>query len=122
VAGKPDRKIARQKRRLRVRRKVRGTTQRPRLAVYRSLKNIYAQLIDDTQGVTLVAASTLEEPLRSELEQKANQEAAFKVGQLLAEKALEKEIKQVVFDRGGNLYHGRIKALAEGARKAGLEF
>ncbi|HHX96964.1 MAG TPA: 50S ribosomal protein L18 [Clostridia bacterium] len=122
MAGKPDRKIARQKRRLRVRRKVRGTTQRPRLAVYRSLKNIYAQLIDDTQGVTLVAASTLEEPLRSELEQKANQEAAFKVGQLLAEKALEKEIKQVVFDRGGNLYHGRIKALAEGARKAGLEF
>lgn len=119
---KPDRKNIRQKKHLRIRKHIQGTAERPRLAVYRSLKHMYAQLIDDVQGVTLVAASTLEAPLKGELETGSNTEAAHKVGQLLAQKALEKGIKEVIFDRGGIIYHGRVKAIAEGAREAGLIF
>jgi large subunit ribosomal protein L18 len=122
VIIKADRKKIRQKKHRRLRQNIQGTAECPRLAVYRSLKQMYAQLIDDTKGVTLVAASTLEEPLKAELESGGNAEAAYKVGQLLAQKALQKGIKKVVFDRGGNLYHGRVQAIAEGARAAGLEF
>ncbi|MGI6588226.1 MAG: 50S ribosomal protein L18 [Peptococcia bacterium] len=119
---KPDRKKVRQKKHRRLRQNIQGTAECPRLAVYRSLKHMYAQLIDDTKGVTLVAASTLEEPLKAELVIGGNVDAAYKVGQLLAQKALQKGIKKVIFDRGGNIYHGRVKAIAEGAREAGLEF
>jgi large subunit ribosomal protein L18 len=119
---KPDRKKVRRKKHLRIRKNIKGTPERPRLAVYRSLKHMYAQLIDDVSGTTLVAASTLEAPLKNDLERCGNVEAAKKVGQLLAQKALKKGIRTVVFDRGGNLYHGRVKAVAEGARETGLEF
>lgn len=119
---KPDRKKIRQKKHLRIRKQIQGTAERPRLAVYRSLKHMYAQLIDDTKGVTLVAASTLEASFKGESETGCNAEAAHKVGQILAQKALEKGIKEVVFDRGGSIYHGRVKAIAEGAREAGLVF
>lgn len=119
---KPDRKKIRQKKHLRLRKNLQGTAECPRLAVYRSLKNMYAQLIDDNSGVTLVAASTLEAPLKGELGYGGNIDAAYQMGQLLAQKALQKGIKEVIFDRGGNIYHGRVKAVAEGAREAGLEF
>lgn len=112
---------ARLKRHARVRKKVFGTTERPRLNVYRSLKNIYVQLIDDTEGKTIVAASTLDNELKN-LEYGGNKEAAREVGKLIAKKALEKGIKRVVFDRGGYLYHGRVQELAEGAREGGLDF
>jgi len=115
-----DRKAIRAKKHLRVRKKIAGTAEYPRLAVYRSAKHIYAQIIDDTAGVTLVAASTLDPALKGEYG--GNKEAAKKVGLLTAQKALEKGIKSVVFDRGGLIYHGRIAALAEGAREGGLEF
>ncbi|HHZ17354.1 MAG TPA: 50S ribosomal protein L18 [Peptococcaceae bacterium] len=117
---KPDRKKIRQKKHLRIRKQIKGTAERPRLAVYRSLKHVYAQLIDDEKGVTLVAVSTLEAPIKGEVESTGNTEAAHKVGQVLAQKALKKGIKEVVFDRGGMIYHGRVKAVAEGAREAGL--
>lgn len=97
-----------------------GTAERPRLCVYRSLHHMYAQIIDDEAGHTLVSASTLD--LRGQLESTCNVEAAKAVGELVAKRALEKGIKQVVFDRGGWIYHGRVAALAEGAREAGLEF
>ncbi|MGI6145192.1 MAG: 50S ribosomal protein L18 [Clostridia bacterium] len=119
---KPDRKKVRHKKHLRIRKNIQGTAECPRLAVYRSLKNMYAQLIDDKNGVTLVSASTLEAPIKDELGYGGNIEAAYKVGQLLAQKALQKGIKEVIFDRGGCIYHGRVKAVAEGAREAGLEF
>lgn len=119
---KPDRKKIRQKKHLRIRKNIMGTAERPRLAVYRSLNHMYAQLIDDVSGNTLVAASTLDASLKGKLENGSNTEAAHKVGQLLAEKALKKGVKEVVFDRGGLIYHGRVKALAEGAREAGLIF
>lgn len=122
MLNKPDRKKIRQKKHLRIRKNIAGTAERPRLAVYRSLKHMYAQLIDDNAGCTLVAASTLEAPLKAELSTGGDLESAKKVGELLAKKALEKGIRTVVFDRGGNLYHGRVKALADGAREAGLEF
>ncbi|MDH7571036.1 MAG: 50S ribosomal protein L18 [Armatimonadota bacterium] len=112
----------RERRHLRVRKKVFGTAERPRLGVFRSSKHIYAQLIDDTQGRTLAAASTLEERLRSEGVKGANKEAAKKVGLLVAERAKERGVTKVVFDRGGYLYHGRVAALADGAREGGLEF
>jgi len=92
------------------------------LNVYRSLNNIYAQIIDDEKGVTLVAASTLDKEIKGQGTSTSNQEAAKLVGELVAKKALEKGIKTVTFDRGGHIYHGRIKALAEGARETGLEF
>lgn len=102
----------------RIRRKVRGSTERPRLAVYRSLNHIYAQVIDDFQGQTIVSASTTEKDLRGATG--GNVDAARRVGQAIAERALAKGIEQVVFDRGGYLYHGRIKALTDAARAAGL--
>lgn len=106
----------------RVRSKISGTAERPRLCVFRSNKNIYAQLIDDVSGNTLVAASSLDKTIAEKLDTTGNKEAARAVGQLIAEKALDKGIKSVVFDRGGYIYHGRIKELAEGAREKGLEF
>lgn len=119
---KPDRNILRKKRHLRIRNKIFGTRERPRLNVYRSLNNIYAQVIDDDAGVTLAAASTLSPELKGRLKSGGNVEAAAAVGELIAKKAVEKGIKRVVFDRGGYIYHGRVKALAEAARKNGLEF
>ena len=110
------------RRKRRARKKIFGTPERPRLNVYRSLKHIYAQIIDDTTGRTLVAASTLSKELRDSLSYGGNVAAAEKVGELIARKALEKGIKKVVFDRGGFAYHGRVKALAEKAREGGLEF
>ncbi|KJU81548.1 Ribosomal protein L18, bacterial [Candidatus Magnetobacterium bavaricum] len=112
----------RQKRHDRVRKKVEGTTQRPRLSVYKSLNHMYAQLINDAEGVTLVCASTLEKTLRTETGHKGNVVAAKKVGALIAQKAKEKGITKVVFDKGGFKYHGRVKALADAARESGLEF
>lgn len=118
---KPTSNAARLKRHRRVRKKVVGTAERPRLNVYRSLKHMYAQIIDDQSGRTLVAASTLDVALK-DLPSKSNKEAARKVGELIAKKALEKGIKSVVFDRGGYIYHGRVLELAEGAREGGLDF
>ena len=117
-----SRLINRRKRQRRVRTKVSGTSERPRLNVFRSSKHIYAQVIDDQSGRTLVAASTLDPQLRSETSHGANSEAARKVGAMVAKRAVDKGIKDVVFDRGGYLYHGRIKELADGAREAGLNF
>ncbi|PKM90559.1 MAG: 50S ribosomal protein L18 [Firmicutes bacterium HGW-Firmicutes-12] len=119
---KIDRKKVRRKKHLRIRKDIKGTAARPRLAVYRSLKHMYAQLIDDINGCTIVAASTLEAPLKDENEYKGNIDAAKKVGEMLGKKAIEKGVRSVVFDRGGSIYHGRVKAVAEGAREAGLEF
>jgi len=116
---RPDTKAQRAKRHVRVRAKISGTPERPRLNVFRSNANIYAQIIDDVNGVTLVAASTLEKAFEGAT---GNKEAARKVGKLVAERALEKGIDTVVFDRGGYLYHGRVAELAEGAREAGLKF
>lgn len=117
---KLDKNAIRKKRHARVRMKLSGTATRPRLNVYRSNKHIYAQLIDDVKGVTLASASTLDKDLN--LESTGNVEAASKVGELIAKRAIEKGIKSVVFDRGGYLYHGRVKALADAARENGLEF
>ena len=111
------RKAIRQKKHWRSRNKIKGTAVRPRLVVFRSTQHIYAQIIDDTVGNTLVSASTLEVKVDG-----TKSDAAKAVGAAVAKKALEKGIEKVVFDRGGNLYHGRIKALAEGAREAGLDF
>lgn len=119
---KLTRKESIQRRHSRIRRKVFGTAERPRLAVFRSNQHIYAQLIDDTRHHTIVAASSLEPDLRNELETGANCEASAKVGKLIAQRSLEKGIHQVVFDRGGNLYHGRIQSLADAAREGGLSF
>jgi large subunit ribosomal protein L18 len=104
----------------RIRKKISGTSERPRLSVHRSLNHIRAQIVDDARGATLVAASTLEKDLRAG--SGGNVEAARKVGQLVAERALAQGIQQVVFDRGGYIYHGRVKGLAEAAREAGLKF
>ncbi|MFN3927084.1 MAG: 50S ribosomal protein L18 [Pseudanabaenaceae cyanobacterium] len=117
-----NRRQARANRHRRIRKKVSGTPDRPRLSVYRSHQHIVAQVIDDEAQHTLVAASTLERDLRSSLSSTANCTASAKVGELIAQRALAKGITKVVFDRGGNLYHGRVKALAEAARAAGLEF
>lgn len=113
---------ARLKRKRRIRTKVHGTPERPRLTVYKSLKHIYAQVIDDTTGMTLAAASTLSPEYKALDAVKGKVGAAEKVGELLAKKALEKGITKVVFDRNGFIYHGRIRAVADGARAAGLEF
>ncbi len=117
-----NRKADRQKRRLRVRKKVAGTPERPRLSVYRSLVHIYAQVIDDTNGITLVSASTMEPAVKGQVGAGGDISAAQAVGKAIAQKAVEKGIKQVVFDRGGSIYHGRVKALADAAREAGLDF
>ena len=119
---KADKNANRLQRHKRVRRKITGTTQRPRLCVFRSSNNIYAQIIDDTNRVTLVAASSLEADVKGAVNHTGNKEAAKLVGQLVAKKAVEKGITEVVFDRGGYLYHGRIKELAEAAREDGLKF
>ncbi len=118
VISKPDKNKIRQKRHARVRGKISGTADRPRLNVFRSNKNIYAQVIDDVAGVTLASASTLDK----EIDGGTKVEQAQKVGALVAKRANEKGIKAVVFDRGGYLYHGRVEALAEAARENGLEF
>jgi large subunit ribosomal protein L18 len=119
---KGDKNKARLKRHLRVRKKINGTVQRPRLSVYRSSKHIYAQLIDDVKGVTLAAASTLDKELAENIGNGGSVEAARQVGELIAKRAKSKGVDQVVFDRGGYLYHGRIQALADAAREAGLQF
>ncbi len=113
---------ARKRRHLRLRRKITGVPQRPRLAVFRSLNHIYVQVIDDSSGHTLAAASDLEADLRGRCDDKKKTEVAGLVGEAIARKAAEKDIKAVVFDRGGSKYHGRVKALAEAARKGGLSF
>jgi len=119
---KLTRRESKTRRHRRVRGKVQGSPERPRLAVFRSNEHIYAQVIDDTQHHTLVSASTVEPELRSSLSSAANREASVQVGKLIAVRSLEKGITKVVFDRGGNLYHGRIQALADAAREAGLDF
>ncbi|MDI6858813.1 MAG: 50S ribosomal protein L18 [Dehalococcoidia bacterium] len=113
---------ARKRRHKRVRRRVKGTPGRPRLAVFRSLSHIYAQVIDDDSGRTLVAASDLEQAVRSRMDSKTKTNIAGLVGELIGRRAIEKGIQQVVFDRGGYKFHGRVKALAEAARAAGLKF
>lgn len=117
---KPSRRTVRKKVHARVRKKIKGTESRPRLNVFRSNKNIYAQLIDDDKGITIVSANTNEKEANNETG--SNVESAGKVGKAIAERAVEKGYKQIVFDRGGYEYHGRVKALAEAARESGLEF
>ncbi len=121
---KKNRSLQRKRRHYRVRNRVQGSAERPRLVVYRSLKNIEGQLVDDDQGVTLVGLSTLSEGLRDFKAEGQNRrvEQAFAAGKLLAERAKSQGIKAVVFDRGGYKYHGRVKAFADGAREGGLEF
>ena len=119
MVKKTDSNKARIKRHQRVRNKISGTPARPRLSVYRSLKHIYAQLIDDVNGVTLASASTVEKDFA---DYGGNKDAAFKVGKLLAERAAKKDITECVYDRGGYIYHGRVQSLAEGAREGGLKF
>ncbi len=116
---KTNKQASRERRHLRVRKKVTGTAERPRLSVYRSEKNIYAQIIDDVKGVTLVSSSSLDNGFEGNT---WNRDAAKKVGEAIAKKAKDKGIDRVVFDRGGYIYHGRVQALAEAAREAGLEF
>ncbi len=119
---KPDKEAVRARRHARIRRQLSGTAARPRLNVFRSEKHIYAQMIDDVDGRTIVSASTVEKSVRESIPHGNTVEAAEAIGQLVAERAVEKGISKVVFDRGGYLYHGRIQALADAARKAGLEF
>ncbi|WP_054950988.1 50S ribosomal protein L18 [Numidum massiliense] len=121
MINRGNRTIARKRRHLRVRKKVNGTHERPRLNIFRSSKHMYAQLIDDTKGHTLVAASTLDPELKG-IGNGSDVEAAKKVGELIAKKALEKGFNQVVFDRSGYVYHGRVKAVADAARETGLDF
>ena len=119
MVSKTDRKFERTRRHIRVRRKVSGTAECPRLCMFRSNSGIYAQIIDDTKGVTLVAASTLDKEVKTK---HSNKEAAKEVGALIAKRATAKKIENVVFDRGGYIYHGVVKAVAEAAREGGLEF
>lgn len=122
MSQKNARETARQNRKGRIRKRIFGTEQRPRLSVFRSAKHIYAQLVIDSTGSTILAASTLSPDLRAEIGDLDKSDAAKKVGQWIGKKALEKNIQRVVFDRNGFLYHGRIKALADGARESGLLF
>ena len=119
MISKTDRKFERTRRHIRVRTKISGTAEKPRLCIYKSNSNIYAQVIDDVAGNTLVSASTLDKEIKTK---HANKEAAKEVGALIAKKALDKKVKTVVFDRGGFIYHGVVKELADAAREAGLEF
>ena len=119
---KQSRSEVRVKKHMKVRNRLSGTAERPRLAVFRSNNHMYAQIIDDTVGKTLVSASTLDKDVKAELEKTNNVEAATVVGTVVAKKALEKGITTVVYDRGGFVYEGKVKALAEAAREAGLEF
>ncbi len=122
MINKPSRATARVKRHYRIRNHISGTAQRPRLAVFRSNKHMYAQLIDDVAGVTLVSASTMESDVASKVEFTSTVAAAAVVGEVIAKRAVEKGITEVVFDRGGFVYHGKVKALADAAREAGLQF
>ena len=122
MSQKNQRETARQNRKGRIRKRIFGTEQRPRLSVFRSAKHIYAQLVIDSTGSTILAASTLSPDLRAAIGDLDKSDAAKKVGQWIGKKALEKNIQRVVFDRNGFLYHGRIKALADGARESGLVF
>ena len=121
MINKIDKNAVRQKRHQRIRNKISGTASRPRMAVYRSLSNIYVQIIDDSIGHTLAAASTMDKDLAASLEGKTKTEAAKIVGEKAAKLVLAKGIQEAVFDRGGYIYHGRVEALAEGAREAGLK-
>ena len=122
MVSKESRQLVRAKKHMKIRNRFSGTAERPRLAVFRSNNHMYAQIIDDTVGNTLVSASTLEKEIKAELEKTNNVDAAAQVGTAIAKKALEKGITTVVFDRGGFIYEGKVKALAEAAREAGLEF
>ena len=122
MVNKKSRTEVRLKKHRRVRNRLSGTTERPRLAVFRSNNHMYAQIIDDTVGNTLVSASTTQKDVKAELEKTNNVDAAAHLGTVIAKRALEKGINAVVFDRGGFIYHGKIKALADAAREAGLEF
>ncbi len=122
MGEKNIRQIAREKRKARIRKRIFGTEVRPRLSVFRSAKHIYAQLVVDSIGATIAAASTRSPEIRGEVPDLNKTDAARKVGVLIGRKALERNIRKVVFDRNGFLYHGRVKALAEGARESGLEF
>jgi large subunit ribosomal protein L18 len=122
LAVRIDTRLARKRRHVRVRARLRGTATRPRLCVFRSLNHIYAQIVDDSAGHTLASASSLDAEIRDKVAGKRKTESAELVGSLVAQRALNKGIKQIAFDRGGCKYHGRIKALAEAARKAGLDF
>lgn len=119
---KPSKNIGRKKRQLRARKNLIGTTERPRLNVFRSLKHMYAQIINDKTGATLVSASTMDKEVQAKVEYGGNIDAAKAVGEAIAKRALEKGITKVVFDRAGYIYHGRVAALAAAAREAGLEF
>lgn len=122
MSNKTSKNDARLKRQIRVRKKIKGTTERPRLNVFKSSRHIHAQLIDDINGITLAAASTISPDVKDGLVYSGNVEAAKKVGAAIAKRAIEKNISSVVFDRNGFLYHGRIKALADAARENGLSF
>ena len=122
MVSKKSRSEVRRKKHMKLRNRFSGTAERPRLAVFRSNNHMYAQIIDDTVGKTLVAASTLEADIKKELEKTNNVDAAAYVGKVIAERAVEKGIKEVVFDRGGFIYQGKVQALADAAREAGLEF
>jgi large subunit ribosomal protein L18 len=122
MINKESRNVIRQKKHLKIRNRFSGTAERPRLAVYRSNNHVYAQIIDDTVGKTLVSASTVEKKVASELEKTNNIDAAAYVGKVVAERAIAANIKEVVFDRGGFIYTGKVKALADAAREAGLVF
>ena len=122
MVSKESRSKVRAKKHMRIRNRFSGTAERPRLAVFRSNNHVYAQVIDDVNGTTLVSASTLEKDIKAELKNTDDQAAATKVGDVVAKRAMDKGIKTVVFDRGGYIYHGKVAALAEAARKAGLEF
>ncbi len=122
MASLNRRQALRQKRKKRIRKKIFGTQERPRMTVFRSAKHIYTQIVDDTQGITLATASTTEKEVMEQQKFENKTAAANYIGQLIAERASQKGIKSVVFDRNGFLYHGRIKAVSDGARKAGLDF
>ena len=122
MVSKKSRQVVRENKHRRMRNRFSGTPERPRLAVFRSNNHMYAQIIDDTVGNTLVSASTLQKEVKAEVEKTNNVDAAAYLGKVIAERALEKGIKEVVFDRGGFIYQGKIKALADAAREAGLEF
>ena len=121
MVSKESRQLVRAKKHMKIRNRFSGTAERPRLAVFRSNNHMYAQIIDDTVGNTLVSASTLEKEIKAELEKTNNVDAAAYLGTVIAKRAIEKGIKEVVFDRGGYVYHGRVKALADGAREGGLK-
>ena len=122
MVSKESRQLVRAKKHMKIRNRFSGTAERPRLAVFRSNNHMYAQIIDDTVGNTLVSASTLEKEIKAELEKTNNVDAAAYLGTVIAKRAIEKGITEVVFDRGGFIYQGKVKALAEAAREAGLEF